>query len=201
MKIASVSAMASACLLAASSVHADVNLVQDGGFSSDETGVLTAISGPWANPGYYPGFTSMNNVTIAANALAPSSYNAVLAPMANQNAILFQFMSLTQGATYNVSFWIATPTGNGGTLAVDLNGNVAGVINVAGDTAYTEYTFQVAAGSAMGMLDFVWSGGANPGTLDIDDVCVSVPDNMGMLSGVLMLLPLGAFVLKRRQIA
>jgi hypothetical protein len=201
MKTASVLAMASAYLLAASAVRADMNLVQDSGFTGSETGVVTATSGPWLNPGYFPGMTSQDNVSIAANALAPSGYNAVLAPAANQNAVLFQFMSLTQGSLYNVSFWIANPTGRGGTLSVDLNGNVAGVINVAGNTPFTEYTFHVAAGSALGILDFVWNPGGSPGTLDIDDVCVSAPDNMGLMSGLLMLLPLCAFVLKRRKSA
>jgi len=205
MKTASVSAMASACLLAVSSVHADpidLNLVQDSDFSSGETGVLAATSGPWVNPGYFPGITSQNNVSIAANPLAPSSYDAVLAPAANQNAVLFQFMSLKQGATYNLSFWLATPAGNGGVLTVDLNGNVAGVINVAGNTPFKEYTLQTTAGTASGILDFIWSAGGVPGTLDIDDVSVetpSAPDDMGMMTGVLMLLPLAALVLRRRK--
>jgi len=192
--------MASACLLAASSVQADLNLVQDPGFSSGETGVLTSTSGPWVNPGYSPGLTSQNNVSIAVNPLAPSMFNAVLAPAANQNAVLFQFMSLTAGAEYNVAFWIADPSQNGGVLTVDLNGKAAGVIDVAGKTPFTEYNFETTAGSALGILDFVWNPGSDPGTLDIDDVCVAaVPDDVGMFTGVLMLLPFGLRMLRMRK--
>jgi hypothetical protein len=209
MKTASVcvAALASACFMAALSVHADpsdVNLVQDSDFSSGETGLLTATSGPWINPGYFPGLTSQHNVSIAANPLAPSSYDAVLAPAANQNAVLFQFMTLKQGAAYNVSFYLATPTGNGGVLTVDLNGNVAGVINVAGNTAFKEYTFQTTAGTASGILDFIWTSGGVPATLDIDDVSVetpSAPDDMGIVTGALMLLPLAALIWKRRRMS
>src|SRR5271156_3180069 len=98
MKRISAFTLALACLLAALPVQADLNMVQDPGFSSGSTGLLTATSGLWVNPGYFPGVTSQDNVSIAANPLAPSSYDAVLAPAANNNAVLFQFLSLAQGA-------------------------------------------------------------------------------------------------------
>jgi hypothetical protein len=199
MKKALIFATASACLLAASSIHAALNLVSDPGFNGSETGVLTATSSPWANPGNFPPFTSQANVFISANALAPTGFNAVLQPATLENAVLLQSLSLVAGVGYTVNFELSTPTQNGGSLEVDLNGNVAGVLTVRGNTVFTEYNLTATAATASGVLDFVWTPGSTGAPLDVDNVGVAVPEPTTMVAGALMLLPFAASTFRLRK--
>ena len=195
MKKTLIIATVSVCFVAASSVQAALNLVQDPGFNSGETGVLAAMSTPWFNPGasVYP------NVSIVANASAPSGWNALLQPAMNESAVLLQSISgLTGGIGYTLNFSLATPTANGGTLDITLGGKDAGTMTVSGSMVWTKYNLDVTPTSS-GVLEFLWLGAASNTPLEIDNVGVAVPEPTTMVAGALMLLPFAASTLRLRK--
>jgi hypothetical protein len=108
-------------------------------------------------------------------------------------------MTLIEGTGYTVNFDISTPTVHGGSLEVDLNGNVAGVLTVSGSTVFTEYDLTVTAASSSGVLDFVWTPGAAGASLEVDNVGVAVPEPTTMVAGALMLLPFAASTFRLRK--
>jgi len=201
MKRALIVPMASACLLVASSVQAALNLVSDPGFNQGENGVLLATSQPWFNPGYFPGnpIADFPNVSIVANATAPTGWNAVLLPFASENAVLLQQLTLTPGIGYTVNFWLSTPTANGGTLDVSLNGTDGGTMAVAGGKAWTDYNLNITPSSSGGVLEFLWIGAAPNTPVELDSVAVSVPEPTTMVAGALMLLPFAASTLRMKM--
>jgi hypothetical protein len=201
MKKTIIIATVSACFVAASSVQAALNLVSDPGFNSGETGVLTAMSTPWFNPGYIPGNPNIDfpNVSIVANAAAPSGWNAVLQPLASENAVLLQSISGLQGSTgYTINFSLATPSENGGSLDVTLGGKDAGTMAVSGNMVWTQYDITVTTATP-GVLEFLWIGNAPNTPLEIDNVGVAVPEPTTMVAGALMLLPFAASTLRLRK--
>jgi hypothetical protein len=206
-------ATASACLLSVVSAQASLNFVQDPGFEGGETGLLTSSSSPWYNPAYTPGSTDIDNVAVNSSNPHNGSFNAVLTEetidSSAESAVLNQSISLTAGAHYAVSFWIASA--DSGDLTVSLNGTlvtpgVNGVMAVTGGAAYTQYTFNAVPANASGILSFVWSSSTLPAALDLDDVSVTaapVPEPTTMVAGALMLLPFAAstFRLRKKQSA
>jgi hypothetical protein len=196
--------MAAFSLLAASSVRAALNLVQDPGFEGSESGLLIATSGPWYNPAYLPPFaTTLSNVVINTSHPFAGNMNGVLTPIALEGAVLDQAIALPFVAQYNISFWIATPQASGGLLSVNLDGTslTAGQA-IAGGTLYTDYSFVLTTTQpTSGILQFVWSTtSAVPTALDIDNVSVTpVPEPTTMVCGALMLLPFAASTLRLRK--
>ena len=175
--------MAAACVLAASSVQAALNLVQDPGFEGGETGTLTISSSPWYNPQNNPPFVNITDVAIGGSnpGCMAGNFNAVLTSQSGQSAVLLQSLSLTAGVGYTVNFWVATP-GTGGNLTVDLNGAPLGTLPISSFTPYTEYNLTGTPVASSGILEFLWIGSTPPGasspppaSLDLDNVSVAVP--------------------------
>jgi hypothetical protein len=193
MKKAIMFVMSAAGVLATSSVQAALNLVQDPGFEGGETGTLGFSSTPWFSP-------PASNIVVAINSSNPhaGSFNAALTSQTGGNAYLFQNLTLTPGIGYTINFWLSTP-GEGGTLAVDLNGATAGSLAVSAGSVYTEYNLTATAVNSSGILEFIWSSSTPPATLDIDDVSVAVPEPTTMVAGALMLLPFAAGKLRLRK--
>jgi hypothetical protein len=189
MKNKIIVAMASACVLAASSARAALNLVQDPGFEGGETGTLTGSTSPWF---------SVDNTgdTTAINTSNPhsGSYNAVAT---GTDANLLQSLTLTSGIGYTINAWLATPGGAGGTLQIDLNGTVAGNISISGSSAYQEINWTATPTSSSGLLGFIWTGNSSSSALDIDDVSVAVPEPSTMVAGALMVLPFGSCAVRK----
>jgi hypothetical protein len=193
MKTASIFTVLTGCLLAASSVQAALNLVQDGNFSSVETGTITSGSMPWLNP-----IGGANVVINSSNPLPGNSDNAALTSTGG-NAYLFQAITLTPNIGYTINFWIADPGANGGTLVVDLNGASVATVFVSGGAAYgsTPFNFTATPVNMTGDLEFIWFTSASPATVDIGQVSVAVPEPTTMVAGALMLLPFAASTLWR----
>jgi len=186
-----------ACSLGASSVQAALNVVQDPGFEGGETGVLTPSSTPW----YKYNASGNGVVTIDSSNPHTGNFNAALTIQSAESAILFQHLTLTSGAKYAISFWIAAP-GAAGSLSVNFDGSLLGSVSVAAGSVYTEYNFTATAVNSGGVISFTWSSSTHPATLDIDDVSASttaVPEPSTMVAGALMLLPFAAGALRLRR--
>jgi hypothetical protein len=186
--------MASVALLATSSVHAALNLVSDGNFTSVETGTILANSMPWYDP---LGKAVINK----SNPLPGQVWNAVMTtPTSTSDDFLIQNLNLTIGQGYTINFWLATPGGPGGTLTVTLNGALAQVVTVPSNSAYTEYNLNATANIVSSQLVLDWGSIGNSGAiLDVDNVSVAVPEPTTMVAGALMLLPFAASTLRLRK--
>jgi hypothetical protein len=192
MKKTLVFALASAALVTASSVHASLNLVQDPGFEGGETGTLTATSSPWFNP------SGTSDTVINSSHPHSGSFNAAMTSVSGESAVLLQSLTLTPGSGYTINFWAAAP-GAGGTLVVELNGDLAGSVTIASNSVYSQYNLTAAPVNASGVLTFLWNTTTFPATLDLDDISVAVPEPTTMVAGALMLLPFAASTLRRRK--
>jgi len=194
MKRALIITSAVACLCAASSVRAALNLVQDPGFEGGETGTLTLSSSPW--------FSSFGNTEVSITNSNPhtGSFNAQMASASTSDSSeLLQNLTLTAGIGYTINFWAKTP-GAGGTLAIDLNGVTAGTLVIPAGHVYTQYDLTATPVTSSGVLEFIWSSSsATPATLALDDVSVAVPEPTTMVAGALMLLPFAASTLRLRK--
>jgi len=192
---------ASACVLATSSVQA--NLLINSGFEASGAGLIQNTPGTgigWYNI-LYPTFSNATVDTIGdshsgsnAAALTPLS----LGPISIAGS-LYQDVVLAPNVTATIDFW--AKTSGPGDLNVSLNDVKVPLLSIASSTGYTEYTYTVTPTSATGSLFFSWdSNSAGSGTMFLDDVTLSqtpVPEPSTVIAGALLLLPFGLSTLRR----
>jgi hypothetical protein len=170
-------AAASACLLAATSVHA--NLVQNGTFTSGLT--------DWT--------VDQGTVTAGALAGAPGGHAAKMYAKSTQfyTSDFYQNMTLPTGPEI-VTFWAGGSTA--GVMDVSLDGLIL-YITAPTSSSWTEYSFLVTpTDTGLQPIDFDWNS-AGGATLDIADVSVTpVPEASTMIAGALLILPFGASTLR-----
>jgi hypothetical protein len=179
---------ASVCLFAASSAHAQGDLVLNGGF---ETGDLTS----WVNV-----FPTHPVAVVAGNAHSGTYALQMVSPPPNGGSSeVYQNLTLAAVPTV-VDFWAET-TGNG-TFSVFLDSQLVRFGSIPGATGYTEYTYTVTPTAGVGELNFEWTS-AN--TLYLDDVSVTpVPEPTTMMMttiGGALLLPVTLRMLRKTRTA
>jgi hypothetical protein len=182
MKKTVVLAAVSVCLLAASSAHAQTNLVLDGGF---ETGSLAL----WQ--------AQIDTPTVVAGNAHSGTYALELGQSTSDASV--QQTNLTLSAVpYVVDFWAENTGGHiggfqfTGHLTVSLDGVQVAYFSPSVGTTYNEYTFTVTP-TTSGALSFSWARGGGPNPLYLDDVSVTQvpePTTMTIIAGALLLLPL-----------
>jgi len=188
-------AVASACLLAATSVHA--NLVLNGNFQGGNSG-----GGPtdWT--------VDYGTVTAVVLASAPSGDAAEMFATSSTfyTSDFYQNITLPTGAE-DVSFWVYVPSG-GGVLSVnftDANPDLMDTGITAG-SGWKQYNFIYTPTdpTVTPTIEFDWNS-AGGSSAYIDDVSVTpVPEATTMIAGALLVLPFGANalrILRRRCLA
>ncbi len=181
MKITSVLAAVSVCLLAA--LPAQANLVINGGF---ETGSMA----PWQ--------ASQDSPTVVAGNAHSGTYALELG-QSTSDALISQVLTLS-AAPYVVDFWAENTGVHTGHLTVTLDGVLVAYFTPTVGTTYHEYSFTVTP-TASGTLSFKWNRGGGPNPLYLDDVSVTpvatpVPEPTTIIAGALLLLPFGASTLR-----
>ena len=184
MKKTVVLAAVSVCLLAASSAHAQTNLVLDGGF---ETGSLAL----WQ--------AGMDTPTVVAGNAHSGTYALELG-QSTSDASVQQTNLMLSTVPYVVDFWAENTGGHSGgfiftgRLTVTLDGAPVAVFTPSVGTTYNEYNFTCTpTTSGAGALSFSWARGGGPNPLYVDDVSVTQvpePTTMTIIAGALLLLPL-----------
>ena len=175
MKVTSVLAAVSVCLLAASSAPAQPNLVLNSGF---ETGSLALWQAGTGNP-----------TVVAGN--AHSGTYALELGQSTSDASVLQNLTLS-AVPYVVDFWAENTGVHTGHLTVSLDGVLVAYFTPTVGTTYNEYAFTVTPTSS-GALSFSWARGGGSNPLYLDDVSVAQvpePATMTMIAGALLLLPL-----------
>jgi len=173
-------AVASVCLLAASSAHAQANLVLNPGF---ETGDLT-------------GWTIVDGATptVVTSPVNSGSDAVELYRSDGGASMIYQNLTLAAAPTV-ITFWADSPSG--GKLSVVLDNAMGGLITLPSSAGYVEYTYtgNVPAGSEQ--LSFSFTPGYSQKVLYLDDISVTqVPEPTTMIGGALLLLPFGASTLR-----
>jgi len=177
-------------MVAASPVHAALNLLSDATFNSSETGVLSSSSTPWYDP-----FSSGNVAINGSLPLGSSTDNGVI----SGSGALDQSLSglVTSGTGYTINLWLADPTGAGGTLTVKLSGGTT-TLTVPAGSGYLEYNLNLTTANSVGNFALSWAG-TSSAQLDVGAASVAVPEPSTMVAGALMLLPFAASTLRLRK--
>jgi VPDSG-CTERM motif len=155
-----------------------------------------------ANPGFETGFNGWTFSNGAAVGFGPAHTGIAYGflPSAGVNSpTISQSVATTAGATYTVSFFVASAASIPSNFAVSFGGTVFNHLFAAGNNGYTQLSFNATASGANTILSFIGQGVAS---FRLDDVSVElagvgVPDG-GTTVSLLGFALLGLAGLRRR---
>jgi PEP-CTERM motif len=174
--------------LALSSVSAQADLVQNGGF---ETGDFSG----WTQTGN-TGFTG-----VAAGVAHSGNFGAFFGAVGSLGGIT-QTLSTISGTSYLIDFWLQSDGGTPSRAVVTFGGNTIFDQTNLPASSYTEHSFTVAATSNSTVLSLTFRD--DPGFFSLDDVSVNVASAVPEPSTWAMLLigfaGLGFMAYRRKKI-